>query len=812
MARISTIQTNFTAGELSPKAGGRVDIARYQNSAERLRNVLVNIYGGAERTPGTEMVKPVKYEDDRTRLVPFVFSRDISYVLEFGDAYMRVFRARAGQIISGGVPYEIATPYGIDEVWQFRFAQRDDTMFITHPDFPIYILQRIAETNWRLAPAPLSVLPFAETGRIMSASATLSSASTGSGRTLTAASGVFMTSDVGRRVTSGPGVATITGYTSTTVVTVEITGAFTSTSLASGAWTLEDSPQAPLKPSDKGTVGQTINLVIQDTVTPGTPQPSKSLATLTWASGTATATVNAHGYSNGDTVRIASCTPAGYNGDFTIGGVTTNTFTYPLAVNPGAVTVLGTAQKIPHSTTSSNTAFRGDEVGQYIRINRGLVLVTQVVNSTTVRGIVRMDLDSDVEAPASAWTLEQSVWSSAHGYPSAVTINQQRLVVGGTRRNPNGVWGSRTGLYYDFTLGDEDTDAFFYALDGESNGIQHLASIRLLLALTMGTEWTLVGGVEKPLTPTNVQAKDQSVYGASGVRPARIGDELVFLQRAGRRVLAMSYSVESDSYKSPDLTILSEHLTRAGVVDMAYQQEPVSVLWCVCADGTMATLTIDRNEGVIAWTGQDTQGAFESICSVPAGDYDEVWTVVRREVNGQVRRYVERFTSEATTHSAVFGTDPAGATTWAGLDHLEGMQVVALADGTMQGEFTVSGGQITLARTAKAVQIGLRVVPEIKLLRPEIGTQFGSAQASKMRAHQFMLLVLDTIGATVNDKPVSFQRFGGNLLDRPPEPYTGWKGVGALGWREGEMDCTITQPDPLPFHVLAVVRKWTTND
>jgi len=226
----------------------------------------------------------------------------------------------------------------------------------------------------------------------------------------------------------------------------------------------------------------------------------------------------------------------------------------------------------------------------------------------------------------------------------------------------------------------------------------------------------------------------------------------------------------------------------------------------------MATLTIDRNEGVIAWTGQDTQGAFESICSVPAGDYDEVWTVVRREVNGQVRRYVERFTSEATTHSAVFGTDPAGATTWAGLDHLEGMQVVALADGTMQGEFTVSGGQITLARTAKAVQIGLRVVPEIKLLRPEIGTQFGSAQASKMRAHQFMLLVLDTIGATVNDKPVSFQRFGGNLLDRPPEPYTGWKGVGALGWREGEMDCTITQPDPLPFHVLAVVRKWTTND
>src|SRR5690606_1336178 len=145
--------------------------------------------------------------------------------------------------------------------------------------------------------------------------------------------------------------------------------------------------------------------------------------------------------------------------------------------------------------------------------------------------------------------------------------------------------------------------------------------------------------------------KDQSVYGSTDVRPVRIADELIFLQRAAKRILAMSYSVETDSYRSPDLTVLSEHLTRSGVVAMAYQQEPVSVLWCVCADGSMATMTISRDEGVIAWTRQETEGAFEDVCVVPIGEYDEVWALVRRTVEGQTRRYVERFSAAAMTHS-----------------------------------------------------------------------------------------------------------------------------------------------------------------
>jgi hypothetical protein len=260
------------------------------------------------------------------------------------------------------------------------------------------------------------------------------------------------------------------------------------------------------------------------------------------------------------------------------------------------------------------------------------------------------------------------------------------------------------------------------------------------------------------------------------------------------------------------LTILSEHLLSSGVVDMAYQQKPMSILWCVCADGSLATMTIDRDEGVIAWTRQETDGAFESVCVVPAGAVDEVWVTVRRSVNGATRRYMERFDPAAYCHSAAFGEDPAGRRVWGGLDHLEGKTVVCNADGAKQPPMIVSGGEVTLPRDAKKVQIGLQVIPRVKLLRPEIGTPTGTAQASSMRPHEFYALFLNTVGTYINGLPVGLRKFGPGILDEPPMPSTGWEGVGATGWEKGEMHTEFTQPDPLPFHLLAVVRKWTTND
>ncbi len=725
MPRVSTIQTNFTAGEISPKVRGRVDVARYQNGAKSLTNMVVDIYGGAQRAPGTVFVSAATTNVTRSRLIPFTYNRDTAYHLEFSEGLIRVFRAGGGMILSGGLPYEIHTPFSASILQDLKFTQAGsfDSMFIAHPQHPVHMLRRRADDLWTLAPAAFSVYPFDELGAAPATTLTLSATAPGAGVVATLGAGYFLASDVGRTITYLGGSATITSVSSATVAVVTITDAFVSAALPSGQWLLEGSPQTTCTPSAQATVGQPVTL---------------TLAAAGWR-------------------------------------------------NP-------------------------DDVGKFVKINGGLVQVTAFTSSTVMTGTCKADLSSNVAAPAGAWSLNAPVWSQLFGYPSAVAISQQRLVVGGTTKYPNGVWGSKTGLYLDFTLGEEDSDGYFYALDGESNGIQHLASVRGLIALTPGTEWTLVGGVEKPLTPTNVQAKDQTVYGSNSVRPVRVGDELIFVQRSGLKVRAMGYTAASDSFPSPNITTLSEHITESGIVEMAYQQEPSSTIWAVRADGKMAACTLDRDEGVIAWTPHETDGTYESISCVPNGAADDVLVVVRRIVNGQPQRYIERMDPNSYVHCGIFGTDPAGANVWGGLAHLEGKTVVALADGSPQGEFVVTGGQITLPRNAKSVQIGLRVTPKIELLTPEITTQTGTAQSAQMRAHKYSLLFLNTLGAMVNDKPVQFRQFGPGVLNKPPEPFSGWKGIGELGWNEGEMPAVISQPNPLPFHVLAVVRHWTTNE
>ena len=95
MARVNAIQTNFTAGEFSPKLVGRTDIARYNNAVAKLENCIPLIYGGAKNRDGTLFVKPAKFPNKVTVLVPFAYNVLQTYMLEFGDFYMRVFKNKA---------------------------------------------------------------------------------------------------------------------------------------------------------------------------------------------------------------------------------------------------------------------------------------------------------------------------------------------------------------------------------------------------------------------------------------------------------------------------------------------------------------------------------------------------------------------------------------------------------------------------------------------------------------------------------------------------------------------------------------------
>ena len=92
MARSAPSLSTFTAGEISPRLEGRINLEKYRAGLSDLTNMVVQPHGGVTRRPGTEYLGAVKDSADKTRLIPFQFKTTDTYILEFGDQYMRVFR------------------------------------------------------------------------------------------------------------------------------------------------------------------------------------------------------------------------------------------------------------------------------------------------------------------------------------------------------------------------------------------------------------------------------------------------------------------------------------------------------------------------------------------------------------------------------------------------------------------------------------------------------------------------------------------------------------------------------------------------
>jgi len=149
MARVHPFQSNFTAGELSPRLEGQIDFKKYFNGCSELTNMIVYPHGGATRRGGTYFVSAVKTASKEVRLIPFEFNVTQSYVLEFGDQYIRFYKDN-GQIQSGGSAYEISSPYLEAELAEIHFAQSADVMYICHSNHAPRKLSRTGHTSWTL--------------------------------------------------------------------------------------------------------------------------------------------------------------------------------------------------------------------------------------------------------------------------------------------------------------------------------------------------------------------------------------------------------------------------------------------------------------------------------------------------------------------------------------------------------------------------------------------------------------------------------------------------------------------------------------
>jgi hypothetical protein len=360
-------------------------------------------------------------------------------------------------------------------------------------------------------------------------------------------------------------------------------------------------------------------------------------------------------------------------------------------------------------------------------------------------------------------------------------------------------------------------DSFEHALTGLGvNTIRWLIPSKVLLGGTAASEFTISGDGDTALTPTNPRPKPETSHGSSTVMPVRIGQLVLFIQAQKRKVREITYDFQRDSNIAPDLTRFAEHITAGGgIVDMAYQQEPESILWCVRADGVLLGLTYNQEEKVFGWHRHVTDGLFESVAVIPdpANNRDQLWAVVNRTIGGATKRYVEYLDPDTVVADSFVHYQGAPATVITGLDHLEGEAVDVVADGFVVTGHTVASGQITLATAASDVYVGLHYETTVTPQPPDYIDDKGrnNINTQKQWAEAILRLYETGLsGVTINGKSVP-ARSGSDALGSPPALFTGDVATPLLGiTRAGTL--TIKQTLPLPFTLLAVAGTLDVGD
>lgn len=273
----------------------------------------------------------------------------------------------------------------------------------------------------------------------------------------------------------------------------------------------------------------------------------------------------------------------------------------------------------------------------YDHFDTGVVRITGYASPTGVTALVLNELGT--ASSTQYWS--EGYWSDKNGWPQSLEFHQFRLWYGGSDYFPQTLWASQVDDYDNMKDGDLDNHALIYTLPNQ-NPIQWLLSQSYLMIGNLGGAGRF-GEQDEVIAPTvQPQYYQQSRDGSAYIQPIMAGDAILYVERGGRKVREFVYAFDRDRFVSPDMTVLAEHITGDGIIDIAYQSRPDSTMWCVREDGGMPSMTYNRGQEVVGWALFITDGEVESVAVIPGSDEDEVWTVTKRNINDSDVRYIEQ--------------------------------------------------------------------------------------------------------------------------------------------------------------------------
>lgn len=841
MARSSYAFTNFTAGELSPRMDGRTDLEKYFFGCKTLENMVVHPHGSASRRPGTRYVSEIKDSSAVTRLIPFEFSTTQTYMLEFGNLYIRFYKdngiitetgktisaitkANPGVvtatshgysngdyvIISGVVGmtelngrqfkvasvtthtfalqdmdgnnfdtsslttyasagtafkiYQITTTYATADLFELKYAQSADVMYITHPSYVIRKLTRTGHTSWSIANVSISGSP----------SPNLNNASNNYPSCVT----FFEQRLVFANTNNNPQSLWFSksgDYENfTTGTDADDAMIFTIASNQVNAIRYLSAARSLLV----GTVGGEFLVTGSDTIDGLSPTNINIRRQSTYGS------------ANKDAISIGNTTlflqrakrkvrELVYNYD------SDNYIAPDLTILSEHITE-SLVKDYAYQQEPNSVVWAAREDGvlvgmTYQRTENVVAWHRHIIGgkSDTGKSVVT-DKFSFSASATTVSTTNNTITLSSHGMSTGDVVSYNA--------DSNDIGGLKQGIFY-----------FVIATDSNT--------IKLALTSSDATAGTAVSLTSAPGTATT-----QYIYKGVNVRNSTFyvsshgfgNDTFIYYYPPNTSDALGGLSTNTKYY----VDVISDNLFK-----ISTKQDLSSYASITSVSTTAATHK---------WL---THAKVETVAVIPTdANEDELYMIVNRFINGSTRRYVEYLTpfdygdSQMNAFYVDSGLTYSGDAdaTISGLDHLEAESVDILVNGATHVNKTVSSGDVALNTAAEKATMGLNYESVLQTMRIEAGSDDGAAQGKIKRIHDVTIRFDKTLGCEVggdldNMEIIPF-RDSSMLMGRAVGLFTGDKDAEFRGDYNKEGYVYIRQRSPLPLNVVAIYARLNTFD
>lgn len=660
------IQPSFARGELGPDLYGRVDVAAYAVALRTAINMIVHSYGGASNRPGLMFICPCKESTGTPpALIEFKFNNEDTYILEFGDQYMRVIRNDAqvlesAQTITGATQ---ADPIVVTTSGSHGYSNGDDVYIdsvggMTQLNNRWFTVANVTGTTFELTDL--------RSGTDIDGTGYTAYTSGGEASKVYEITTPYAIADVlqiKHKFVQSANVMTLV-HPSYEPRELSRTG--------HAAWSLDTITFAPEQADPTGitvTVNTTGSVTERYQVTAINAETEEEslpgLSNITTGSATATAanpvvvTATGHPYADGDEVELSSFTEmTEVNGRrFIVANSTANTFElegedgsgYTAETTGGNINATFVEVTNAAATIDNTVSFTGDANAGKYAVYRRENGIYGLIGETELTTFEDDNISADLSiTPPKA----RNPFLGTDNYPSVASYYQQRRVFANTNNKKDTKYYSVTGAGSNMSHSSprQADDAITVTLNSlEVNAIEGLVPGNDFIVLTSGAEWRVNAGTEAGFSAETLRQQPQSSWGASYLRPLVVNDKILFNTENGAQVRSLGYEITVDGYKGNDMTVFAPHLLEHfDLIDWALSLAPDARIFGVRDDGWCLCLTFNPEQEVVAWTRLNTDGKFKRVAATrPSSSSKDTlpYFVVERQIGGSAAWYIERLAS-----------------------------------------------------------------------------------------------------------------------------------------------------------------------